>query len=88
MTGSMEAALGIEHLIGRLASLPSPEASQALQALSSEDALRPWRSQLVDAGIRQNERRREDGFRHCDIEQVLAVLDDRRPANTSPTSRH
>ena len=39
MTGSMEAALGIEHLIGRLVSLPSPEATQALQALSSEDAL-------------------------------------------------
>ena len=83
VTGSMEASLGIEHLIGRLASLPSPEATQALQALSSEDTLRPWRSQLVDAGYRQNERRREDGFQHCDIEQVLAVLDNRRPANTA-----
>ena len=83
VTGSMEAALGIEHLIGRLASLPSPEATQALLALSSEDALRPWRSQLVDAGYRQNERRREDGFQHCDIEQVLAVLDNCRPANVA-----
>ena len=83
VTGSMEASLGIEHLIGRLASLPSPEATQALQALSLEDTLRPWRSQLVDAGCRQNERRREDGFQHCDIEQVLAVLDNRRPANTA-----
>ena len=83
VTGSMEAALGIEHLIGRLASLPSPEATQALQALSSEDALRPWRSQLVDAGNRQNVLRREHGFRHCEIEQVLAVLDNRRPANVA-----
>lgn len=83
VTGSMEASLGIEHLIGRLASLPYPEATQALQALSSEDALRPWRSQLVDAGHRQNERRREDFFQHCDIEQVLAVLDNRRPANVA-----
>ena len=83
VTGGMEAALGIEHLIGRLASLPSPEATQTLQALSSEDALRPWRSQLVDAGYRQNVLRREHGFRHCDIEQVLAVLDNCRPANVA-----
>ena len=83
VTGSMEAALGIAHLIDRLASLPSPEATQALQALSSEDALRPWRSQLVDAGYRQNERRREHDFHHCDIEQALAVLDNRRPANAA-----
>ena len=83
VTGSMEAALGIAHLIDWLASLPSLDAAEALQALSSENVLRPWRSQLVDAGYRQNVLRREHGFRHCDIEQVLAVLDNCRPANVA-----
>ena len=79
----MEAALGIARLIERMASLPSPDAAEALQALSSEDVLRPWRSRLVDAGYRQNQLRREFSFRHCDIEQVLAVLDNRQPANVA-----
>ena len=83
VTGGMEAALGIAHFIDRLASLPSPNASEALEALSSDASLRPWRAHLVDAAHRQSVLRREHSFRHFGIEPVLEVLDNRRPANAA-----
>ena len=81
VTPAMEAAERIEQLARRLASLPDPQATKVLEALSSEEGLRPWRSLLVDAAYRQNAVRREAGFRHCGVGQVLGTLDNRQPAN-------
>ena len=73
----------INWLVQRLASLPSPDATEALESLSSDKALHPWRFKIVDSASRQNVIRREASFRHKDIDQVLQVLDNRTPANAA-----
>ena len=73
----------INWLVQRLASLPSPDATEALESLSSDNALHPWRFNIVNAAYRQKEVRREASFRHKDVDQVLQVLDNRTPANAA-----
>ena len=69
--------------IEKLATIPTSSAAQSLQDLSSNHSLDPWRSYLTDAAYRQNAVRREANFLHCDIDQVIEVLDNRRPANAA-----
>ena len=83
VTLGMEAGIGIAHLIDRLASLPSRNASEALEELLSDASLRPWHAHFVDAAHRQNDLRREHCFRHFGIGPVLEVLANRRPANAA-----
>ena len=73
----------INWLVQRLASLPSPDATLALESLRSDNALHPWRYRLIDAAYQQNITRREASFRHKDVDQVLQVLDNRTPANAA-----
>lgn len=73
----------VSGLINRLASLPSTEATVALESLSSDESLQPWRFKLTDSASRQNAIRREASFRHKDVDQVLQVLDNLRPANAA-----
>ena len=73
----------INWLVQRLASLPSPDATATLESLSSDNALHPWRFNIVNAAYRQKEVRREASFRHKDVDQVLQVLDNRTPANAA-----
>ena len=73
----------VTGLINRLASLPSRDATTALGLLQSNNALHPWRSRLIDAAYRQNITRRETSFQHKDVDQVLQVLDNLRPANVA-----
>ena len=73
----------VTGLINRLASLPSRDATTALELLQSNNALHPWRSRLIDAAYRQNITRRETSFQHKDVDQVLQVLDNLRPANAA-----
>ena len=73
----------VSGLINRLASLPSPDATTALESLSSDNSLRPWRFNIVNAASLQNTIRREASFRHKDIDQVLQVLDNLKPANAA-----
>ena len=73
----------VTGLINRLASLPSPDATQALESLSSDNALTPWRSRLRDAVFQQKVTRREASFQHHDIPTVLQTLDKRSPANAA-----
>ena len=73
----------ITGLINRLASLPSRDATLALESLSSDKALHPWRFKIVDSASRQNAIRREASFRHKDVDQVLQVLDKLKPANAA-----
>ena len=73
----------IQVFINQLATIPSKAATEALEKLLSEQELLPWRSYLNDAKYRQNITRREAEFQHCDIEQVLQILDNREPANAA-----
>ena len=83
VTSAMIAADHIRRFINRLASVPSPAATDALETLSSDDALLPWRSYLNDAKYQQNITRREAEFQHPEVEQVLQVIDNRKPANAA-----
>ena len=73
----------IRGFINQLASVPSPDAMEAFETLLTDTGLRPWRSYLIDAAYRQNSLRREAGFHHCGIGQVLETLDKRKPANAA-----
>ncbi len=73
----------IRRFINQLASVPTRAATDALETLSSDDELLPWRSYLNDAKYQQNITRREVEFQHPEVEQVLEVLDNRNPANAN-----
>ena len=73
----------VHKLIGRLVSIPSLAAAKALKSLSIDDALRSWKSYLVDAIDRQNTIRREADFRHLDVDPVQKTLDRGNPANVA-----
>ena len=73
----------VTALINRLSSLPSTEATTALESLSSDKALHPWRFKLMDSASRQSLIRREASFRHKDVNQILQVLDNLKPANAA-----
>ena len=70
-------------LISQLATLPSPDATTALESLSSDEALHSWRSGLVNAALQQRAVRRETNFQHQDIPTVLRTLDNLAPANAA-----
>ena len=71
----------VDSLVNVLASKPSHDATDALQRLSKNHSLRPWRVRLQDATSRQREVRCEADFRHPTVEQVLETLANSRPAN-------
>ena len=73
----------IKDYIGQLAIISSPEATQAIRELLSEETLNPWRAHLEDAAYRQNAIRREAEFRYSDIHLVLDTLDRKSPANAA-----
>ncbi len=83
VTPAMETGFRILEFINRLALMPSLAVTEALESLSADDNLLHWRSQLIDAAYRQNTIRREAEFHHCDVGQVLQVLDNRRPTNAA-----
>ena len=82
-TGAHHTAKLVDSLINVMASIPSQDATEALQHLSANPTLKPWQPELQDATSRQREVRREANFRHPSVKQVLETLDDRRPANAS-----
>ena len=73
----------VDSSIDKLASRPSHDATVALECLSGEPTLKPWRLKLQNATSRQREVRREANFCHPTVEQVLGVLDNRAPANAA-----
>ncbi len=73
----------VRGLMDRIASVPTPEATGALAALRDDDALRPWRPDLVHAADRQRVVRRDTEFRHPDAARVLETLAGHGPANTA-----
>ena len=83
VTAAMTAADHIRRFINQLASIPSPAATDALETLSFDDELLPWRSYLNDAKYQQNITRREAEFQHPEVEQVLQVFYNHKPANAA-----
>ena len=73
----------VRGLMDRIASIPTPEATDALAALRDDDALRPWRSSLVNAAQWQGTARRDAEYRHPGAARVLETLDKRSPANSA-----
>ena len=68
-------------LILTLGDQPSAVATEAIGALASMPDAEPWETAIADAKERQTRRRREQGYRHSDIERVVQVLDRLVPAN-------
>ena len=83
VTSEMHEAGRVRGLIDQLAAIAADDATSALEALSSDNDLRPWQAHLMDAAFRQRALRREAGFVHGDIAQVTATLDSGAPANVA-----
>ena len=83
VTPEMNAADQVRDCIEQLASISTEDASRALEALSSADDLRPWRSLLMDAAYRQQAARREAEFAYGDPARVLETLASGAPANVA-----
>ena len=73
----------VESEIQRLASQPSPDADQALDALSTDAALHRWHDVLIRARDRQRVIYRDAAYRHPSIEQICRTLSNQAPANPS-----
>ena len=86
VTPEMNAADRVRDCIEQLASITTEGASQALEVLSSDDDLLPWRSLLMDAAYRQEAARREAEFAYGNIDQVLQTLASGAPANVADLS--
>ena len=67
--------------IQRLAGFSGKEASEALEALASDDTLAHWREVLFRARDRQRVIRRDAAYHHPDIVQVCQTLNHGAPAN-------
>lgn len=83
VTPEMNAADRVRDCIKQLASITTEDASRALEALLSDNDLRPWRSHLMDAAYRQGTARREAEFAYRDTAQVLETLAGGPPANAA-----
>ena len=68
-------------LIATLGGDPSAAATEALEALSSVSDAEPWGPAIAEAKERQTRKQREHEYRHSDIGQVVATLDNRSPSN-------
>ena len=83
VTPEMNAADHVRDCIEQLASIATEDASLALEALSSDNDLLPWRSLLMDAEYRQEAARREAEFAYGDPARVLETLASGAPANAA-----
>lgn len=71
----------VTHLINRLASFSGSDASQALEDLSSDAALRRWKDTIDRAWDSQRVLHRDAAYHHLDAEKILQTLSNRVPAN-------
>ena len=81
ITPDMSAAERVQWMIQSLSERPTVEASAALEALASDEALSPWCAELTWARVNQQVIRRDATYRHPDVEQVCRTLSGGRPAN-------
>ena len=73
-TESGSVAPCVYEMIQRLAVLPAPEASAALDELAADPALSSWKLNLVTARDRQRVVRRDALYRHPVVEQACKTL--------------
>ncbi len=73
----------VSRLIGCLAGLRDGEASRALDALASDEALDRWRDELVRARDDQQVLRRDAVRRRVTVEEACRTLDNGPPANAA-----
>ena len=83
VTAEMNAADRIRGYIDQLAAISAEDASRALEAMSSDNELRPWHALLTDAAYHQRVLRREAEFDYGDVAQVTATLNCGAPANVA-----
>ncbi len=83
VTPEMNAADRVRDCIEQLARITTENSSLALEALSSDNDLLPWRSLLMDAAHRQEAARREAEFAYGDAAQVIETLSSGAPANVA-----
>ena len=81
VTPDMEGSDLVWDLINRLSASPARAASEALEALVTDDALRLWRPVISPARDSQQVVRRDASYRHPTVEQVCATLAGSTPAN-------
>ena len=83
ITAEMRVADHINRLIRRLSSLPTDEASLALEELATDEVLSKWRLVLERARDRQRVINRDAGYQHPSIKQVRRTLRNESPANAA-----
>ena len=83
VTSAMDTSLLVRRLVQRLASEPSSETRALLKALATHEALSSWRDELLQAGESQRIIRRDEGYRHPDVEEVCRTLRGAQPANVA-----
>ena len=81
VTIEMTTADKISDFINQLSSIPTEEASTALQDLISNENLKSWKNYLEAAFHQQLVNRREASFKYCSLEKVIETLDNKAPAN-------
>ena len=81
VTPDMEGSDLVWDLINRLSASPDTAASEALEALASDDALRQWKPVISRARDSQQVVRRDASYRHASVEQICATLAGSIPAN-------
>ena len=78
---ALDASLGIDVLVDRLAASPDPAAGDALADLSTDRGLSGWRDALVRARDAQRVVHRDAHYRPPSIERVCRALANGPPAN-------
>ncbi len=83
VTSAMDTSLLVRRLVQRLASEPSSGTSLLLKTLATHDALSNWRDELLQARQSQRIIRRDEGYRHPDVEEVCRTLRGAEPATVA-----
>lgn len=83
VTLDMDAAHSIKFFCERLAQIPAQEATLALESLLVDEALHTWHSNLTNLIYEQKILRREAEFDHANFGEILNVLENARPANST-----
>ena len=81
VTPEMEGSDLVWDLINRISASPDRAASEALDSLAADDALRLWKQVITRARDSQQVVRRDASYRHPTVEQFCATLAGSTPAN-------
>ncbi len=80
---TIEGSTRVELMIQQLANRPGQDATQALEDLSADPALRLWRGMLDRSLDAQRVIHRDAAYGHPNVEQICKTLRNQAPANPS-----